>query len=91
MTEFIDTPIGSLVSGELRWKDYINSLTPEDIEKQRLYDRARLKKWYQENKEKKQEYCKEYYQKNKDRKREQAREYYRKKKDQQNRIEPNPT
>ena len=64
--EFINVPVDELVSGEITWKDYISSLSPEDLQKQRQYDRARVKKWYQENKEKKQAYVKEYYQKKKE-------------------------
>ena len=66
-----NTPVDKLVNGAITWKEYINSLSPEDIAKQRAYDRMRVKKWYQENKEAKQEYakayCKEYYQKHKER------------------------
>ena len=62
---FADTPIDDLVAGELTWKDYINSLSPEDLEKQRHYDRIRAKKWYQENKEVRMDYMREYYAKNK--------------------------
>jgi hypothetical protein len=54
--EFINVPVDDLVSGEITWKDYISSLSPEDLEKQRQYDRARVKKWYQANKERKQAY-----------------------------------
>ena len=43
------TPIQQLTAGELTCQDYINSLTPEALEKQRQYDRAKAKKWYQEN------------------------------------------
>ena len=66
MIEFINVPVDELVSGEITWKDYISSLSPEDLEKQRQYDRARVKKWYQANKERKQAYHKEYYQKKKE-------------------------
>ena len=59
-------PVDTLVAGELSWKEYISSLTPEDLERQRQYDRAKTKKWYQENKEAKKEYLQEYYMKNKD-------------------------
>ena len=55
-----------LVDGDLTWKDYMNSLSPEDLEKQREYDRNRLKKWYERNKEQKLSYCKEYYDDNKE-------------------------
>ena len=67
----LDIPIGELFTGDLTWKDYINSLSPEQLEKQREYDRARLKKYYQEHKEEKKVYYKEYYQKNKERIKEQ--------------------
>ena len=69
----LDIPIGELFTGDLTWKDYINSLSPEQLEKQREYDRARLKKYYQEHKEEKKVYYKEYYQKNKERIKEQRR------------------
>ena len=64
--EIFSTPVDALVTGELRWRDYINSLTPEDLEKQRQYDRGRVNKWYQENKERKRDYCKEYAEQNKE-------------------------
>ena len=63
----LDIPIGELFTGDLTWKDYINSLSPEQLEKQRQYDRARLKKYYQENKEYVKARYREYYQKNKER------------------------
>ena len=62
----LDIPVDALVSGEIKWKDYINSLTPEDLERQRQYDRSRAHKWYLENKERKAQYCKERYENNKD-------------------------
>ena len=40
-----------LRNGDLTWKAYINALTPEDYEMQRQYDRDRVKKWYQDNRE----------------------------------------
>ena len=64
---FINVPADSLVSGEITWKDYINSLSPEDLARQRQYDRGRVNKWYQENKERKREYCKAWLSKNKER------------------------
>ena len=69
--ELSSTPIDTLVAGELSWKDYISSLTPEDLERQRRYDRAKASRWYQENKEAKKAYCKEYQDKNKDKRSEQ--------------------
>ena len=33
MSEFIKTPIDQLSTGRLTWKDYLNSLTPEELEK----------------------------------------------------------
>ena len=69
----LDIPIGELFTGDLTWKDYINSLSPEQLEKQRQYDRARLKKYYQEHKEERNAYYREYYQKNKEKIKEQRR------------------
>ena len=60
-------PLVALTSGEHSWKHCIMSSSPEDLEKQRQYDRNRLKKWYQENKEKKKLYCKEYFERNRER------------------------
>ena len=57
----LDIPIGELFTGDLAWKDYINSLSPEQLEMQRQYDRARLKKYYQENKEDVKARYREYY------------------------------
>ena len=74
-------PVDSLVSGDITWKDYISSLSPEALEHQRQYDRARLRRWYQENKERKQEYCKEYYENNKEKRKENSRTYYQKNKE----------
>ena len=42
MTTYKKEDVDSLVTGDLTWKDYINSLTPEDLEKQRNYDRQRV-------------------------------------------------
>jgi hypothetical protein len=64
-------PFGKLVEGELSWKDYIASLSPEALALQRQYDRERVKRWYQENKERK----REYHQENKARFAEQRRIY----------------
>ena len=69
----LDIPIGELFTGDITWKDYINSLSPEELEKQRQYDRARVKKYYQENKEERKTYGREYYQKNKEKIKEQRR------------------
>ena len=63
-----DLAIAKLKSGELKWKEYIDSLTPEELELERESKRHWAKLWYQNNKEKKQEYSKEYYMKNKDKK-----------------------
>ena len=70
-----------LKSGELSWKEYIDSLTPEELELERESKRHWAKAWYQNNKGKKHEYSKEYYMKNKDKKQEYAKEYYMKNKD----------
>jgi hypothetical protein len=64
-------PLGRLMEGELSWKDYIASLTPEALALQRQYDRERVKRWYQENKDRK----REYHQENKERFAEQRRTY----------------
>jgi hypothetical protein len=45
--EFISVPIYDLVEGQITWKEYINSLSPEDLAKQRAYDRNKFKKWYE--------------------------------------------
>ena len=42
--------------GTISWKEYIATLTPEHLEILRKRDRARAKKWYQENKERKKLY-----------------------------------
>ena len=42
--DVFSTPIDSLVVGGLSWKEYIESLSPADLEKQRQYDRMRVKK-----------------------------------------------
>ena len=42
--------------GTISWKEYIATLTPEQLEILRKRDRARAKKWYQENKERKKLY-----------------------------------
>ena len=49
--EIISVPIYDLVDGQTTWKEYINSLSPEDLAKQRAYDRNRVKKWYDQNRE----------------------------------------
>ena len=81
MTTTVITPIDILRSGDLTWKDYIKSLSPEDLETQRLYDKARLKKWYQENKDKKLEYTKQWYQENKEKVAERCKKYQEDNKD----------
>ena len=58
--------IAKLKSGELKWKEYIDSLTPEELEQEREYKRYWAKVWYQNNKDKKREYSKEFYSKNKE-------------------------
>ena len=47
----IEVPFEALSGGELAWKEYISSLSPEDLEKQRKYDRNRLKTWYEQSKD----------------------------------------
>ena len=58
--------LDKLKSGELTWREYIDSLTPEELEQERERKRYWSKQWYQNNKDKKREYAKEYYSKNKD-------------------------
>ena len=58
--------LDKLKSGELSWKEYIDSLTPEELEEERERKRYWAKVWYQNNKEKKQEYSRERYIKNRD-------------------------
>ena len=57
--EFIDVPSYALVDGQITWKEYIAALSPEELAKQRAYDRNRVKRWYEQNKERKKEYCRE--------------------------------
>ena len=57
--EFIKIPFNDLIDGHITWKDYINSLSPEDLAKQRAYDRNRVKKWYDQNRERRKEYFKQ--------------------------------
>ena len=58
--------LDKLKSGELSWKEYIDSLTPEELEEERERKRYWAKVWYQNNKDKKKEYNKEWYMKNRD-------------------------
>ena len=43
--------IQQLQSGELSWKEYMNTLTPEEQEEERNYARERGRKWWHENKD----------------------------------------
>ena len=43
--------IDKLKSGELTWKEYIDSMTPEEQEEERQYRRERANKWWSENKD----------------------------------------
>ena len=58
--------LDKLKSGELSWKEYIDSLTPEELELERESKRHWAKVWYQNNKDKKKEYSRERYLQNKD-------------------------
>ena len=58
--------LDKLKSGELSWKEYIDSLTPEELEEERERKRYWAKVWYQNNKDKNKEYNKEWYMKNRD-------------------------
>ena len=46
--------LDKLKFGELSWKEYIDSSTPEELEEERERKRYWAKVWYQNNKEKKQ-------------------------------------
>ena len=43
--------IQQLQSGELSWKEYMNSLTPEEQEEEQNYARERARKWWNANKD----------------------------------------
>ena len=47
--------LDKLKSGELSWREYIDSLTPEELEEERERKRYWAKVWYQNNKDKKKE------------------------------------
>ena len=68
--------INLLRDGDITWTEFINSLSPEDLERQREYDRTRLKKWYQENRDKKREYIRKYTEDNKEKLQQKAKERY---------------
>ena len=68
--------INLLRDGDITWADFINSLSPADLERQREYDRTRLKKWYQENRDKKREYIRKYTEDNKEKLQQKAKEKY---------------
>jgi hypothetical protein len=51
----LDIPTEPLAKGDISWSEYISSLSPEQLEKQREYDRSKSRKWYEKNKEKKKE------------------------------------
>ena len=52
--------IDKLKDGTLTWKEYLASLSPEELEALRKREREKAKKWYQEHKERKKQYLKEY-------------------------------
>ena len=58
--------LDKLKSGELSWREYIDSLTPEELEEERERKRYWAKVWYQNNKDKKKEYSRERYLNNRD-------------------------
>ena len=68
--------LDSLRDGDITWTEFINSLSPEDLERQREYDRRRLKKWYHENRDKRLEYIRKYNEDNKEKLQQKARERY---------------
>ena len=49
-----------------RWKYYLSSMSPERLEQQRQYDRARGKKYRQEHKDEMNKREREWYKENKD-------------------------
>ena len=49
------------------WKTWLNSMTPERLAQQRVYDRERAIKYNQDHKEERAQYRKEHYQQNKER------------------------
>jgi hypothetical protein len=51
----LDIPTEPLTKGDISWSEYISSLSPEQLEKQREYDRSKSRKWYEKNKERKRE------------------------------------
>ena len=59
--QIIDIPnrgyaIELLRTGQLKWKDYITALTPEQLLELRQTERNRVKQWYELNKERKNAY-----------------------------------
>ena len=52
--------LDKLKDGTLTWKEYLASLSPEELEALRKREREKAKKWYQENKERRKQYLKEY-------------------------------
>ena len=48
--------IDKLKDGTLTWKEYLASLSPEELEALRKREREQAKKWYQENKECRKQY-----------------------------------
>ena len=68
--------IDLLRDGNMTWTEDLNSLSPEDLERQREFDRTRLKKWYQENRDKKLEYVRKYREDNKETLQRKARDKY---------------
>ena len=58
--------------------------TAQYVEKFKAYERDRVKKYYQENKEKVLAYHKQYYEQNKDKVKEQKKAYYEQNKDKLN-------
>ena len=53
--------VDKLKDGTLTRKEYLASLSPEELTALRKREREKAKKWYQENKQRKKQYDNEYY------------------------------
>ena len=53
--------IDKLKDGTLTWKEYLASLSPEELEALRQREREKARQWYQDNKQRKKQYGKDYY------------------------------
>ena len=60
-TTIYPNAIDKLKDGTLTWKEYLASLSPEEVTALRKREREKAKKWYQENKERKRHFDKQFY------------------------------